>query len=261
MKLAPIEVTYVDHMGSDKTVINAARASFNKVSEGDITDRDISLIKFLARGYSSEEWDTVANTLALSTDSEEIKQIMWTIKNKATHFIPFAHPQISVRVTAPLAIARQCWKSHVGASGGDVGYPAWSEESRRYLDNTPDFYMPDVFRVRADNVKQGSGGIADGVLHTYAASSLSQAYKSTEREYSDLLEEGIAPEQARLSLSTGMMVTWTWTGSIAFFARLCQLRMDAHAQKESGDVVFKIGDIVSELFPVCWEALMTGDVK
>lgn len=259
MKTAPMTVTLIDNMGSDKTVCNAARASFGKSSDGELTNQDISLIKFLARGYTDAEWLEVANMLALSSDIEEIKLLMWQIKTKATHFAPLAHPQISLRIEAPLAIARQMWKSHVGASGGDNGYPAWSECSRRYIDSEPAFYMPNEFRKRGDNVKQGSG---DEVVD-YNSSKLDLGYAYTKGEdiYTSLLETGVAPEQARLALSTGMMVSWTWTGSLMFFARLCQLRIEAHAQKESQEVALMISDIVRPLYPVSWEALMTGDVK
>jgi len=259
LKIAPITVTLLDSMGSDKTVVNAARASFGKVTEGEITDKDISLIKFLARGYTEEEWLSVANQLALSSDLEEIKLLMWQIKTKATHFAPFCHPQISLRITAPLAIARQLWKSHVGCSGGDAGYPAWSEESRRYVDSEPEFYMPDTFRMRGDNVKQGSG--EDTVEYGMAQSFLQEAYDDAQFGYDELLIARVAPEQARLALSNGMLTTWTWTGSLMFFARICQLRIEAHAQKESQEVALMISDIIRPLCPVSWEALMTGDVK
>ena len=162
MKKEQIKVKYLSHMGSDKTVVNAARASFNKESSGDITLQDKSLIRFLARGYTTEEWDTLSRQLAVSTDYEEITAIMWELRTKASHFAPFCHPQISLRMTTSLDVARQLWKSHVGVSGGDNGYAAWSEESRRYVSDEPEMFMPEKLRLRpSESIKQGSGKDAD----------------------------------------------------------------------------------------------------
>src|SRR5574343_772124 len=141
---AEITVTLLDHMGTDATVLDAARASFNKAhTNTELSDKAYSLLKFLARGYTEAEWQETAARLAAETDLEQIKAIMWELRTHATHFAPFCHPQMSFRITAPLYVARQLWKSHVGASGGDAGYPAWSEESRRYLDKAPEVYFPE----------------------------------------------------------------------------------------------------------------------
>lgn len=575
MKLSPIEVTYIDHLGNDMTVVNAARASFNKQSKSSHPEAsDISLLKFLARGFTEADWQSTINILQSETDRGIIEGLMWKLRTQATHFAPFCHPQISIRITAPLAIARQLWKSHVGVVGGDTGYAAWSEEcfdaeteiltdsgwkywsdvtpddllalptefgtfsfekpirlismpykgemitfgsrdldlcvtpnhdmyvsyeldgrggnwstfskhkakdvqklrypklprlpeidypegsemdywmgklhgaflgdgcltrggarvnfhvkkerklgmlrelaantphmcwrestmsdgysyfrcytkeapdlfkgsandksicfeysetlaflagvmdgliatdghitsknqttysttshqlylgvcklstylgkevskfntsetnrleswatvykfvlklgrkktirefgtttyegtvycaesqtgllyvrrngkcavvgnSRRYLDGSPDFFMPDGLRERAESVKQGS---SNQLVDPHAEVQLKTAYFAAIVKYQHLLDCRVAPEQARFALPTGMMVTWTWTGSLSFFARLCLLRLDSHAQKESQDVAKLINAIIEPLYPISWSALLTGNV-
>ena len=136
-----IKVTYLDHMGSDKTVVNAARASFGKESKGPITKADVGLLNFLARGFDQKAWDELAGKVMMAQTLDDIKELLWLVKTTPTHFAPFTHPQLSLRIEAPLAIARQMWRSHVGLSGGDHGYPGWSEESRRYVDKRSGLFL------------------------------------------------------------------------------------------------------------------------
>ncbi|HUW45284.1 MAG TPA: FAD-dependent thymidylate synthase [Dehalococcoidia bacterium] len=117
-----MQVTLIDHMGSDLTVVNAARVSFNKESQrekngntNDLRMEDKHLIKYLA---------------------------------KHGHWSPFSHCFLQFRIEAPLFVARQLVKHQVGL--------AWNEVSRRYVDYTPKFYTPQSWRKKADNVKQGS---------------------------------------------------------------------------------------------------------
>lgn len=246
-------VTLLDRMGSDLTVVNAARASMNKESTA-LTPKDASLIKYLARGYTADEWEDLADQFQNETSPYLVKQMMWQLKTKATHFSAFVHPQASFRVEAPLAVARQLWRSHVGVVGGDAGYAAWSEESRRYVDSKPEFYIPDLFRERGSNMKQGSSEDASVVSTEF----LEVAANEAADKYDLMIRKGVAPEQARLVLPACTMTSWVWTGSLMFFARLCQIRLEHHTQKESRDVAGLISDIMEDLFPVSWDALMTG---
>lgn len=209
-----MQVTLIDHMGSDLSVVNAARVSFGKAKETlDLADK--KLIGYLAR---HEHWS------------------------------PFAHTSVQFRVTAPIFVARQLAKHQVGA--------AWNEESRRYIDDEPTTYCPLVWRGRADNVKQGSGEplhpgdayLCDNVYDTATGTAV-QAYYT-------LLKRGVAPEQARMILPQATMTTWIWTGSLLFFARVCKLRLDDHAQAETRQIAGQIADWCSTLFPVSWKALM-----
>ncbi len=214
MKIADIDVEYMDHMGSDLTVVNAARVSFDKEhSEFDhATDR--GLIKYLA---------------------------------KHNHWSPFAHCSATFRVKAPIFVARQLVKHTVGFS--------WNEVSRRYVNTEPEFFMPEMWRKSAENVKQGSSD--EAIPHSSAFSTAIQKHTElTLANYQMLLNSGICAEQARMVLPQNTMTEWIWSGTLYAWARMCQLRMDSHTQKETQVVAQKIHETMWELFPVSWEFLM-----
>jgi thymidylate synthase (FAD) len=127
--------------------------------------------------------------------------------------------------------------------------------SRRYVDNEPEFYIPEVWRKRAENVKQGSGEqqIEMNCWAVGAAESLSENCLSY---YQALLSEGVCPEQARMVLPQNTMTEWIWTGSLYGWFRVCKLRLDSHTQKETREVAQMINDKMKDIFPVSWEALM-----
>lgn len=211
-----MRVDLVDHMGTDLTVANAARVSFDK--HKDVFDEaDARLIKYLA---------------------------------KHGHWTPFAHPQVTFRVHVPIAVARQLFKHKVGGTENEV--------SRRYVDNAPEIYYPEYWRERAANAKQGSGGHLSPADAHRAAIVYGGAMALLVQAYETLLELGVAPEQARFVLPQSTYTTWIWTGSLSFWARVCRLRLDHHAQEETQLVAAQIYDHCQTLFPVSWDALTEG---
>lgn len=209
-------IEYVDHMGSDLTVVNSARVSFNK-----------------HKNWMSEEDDKLINYLA-----------------KHGHWTPFSHPMITVRVTVPIFVARQLFKHKVGMTENEV--------SRRYVDDTPEFFFPETWRKRPTNgAKQGS---SDEPFSKEEVSELDYIYSdflsAAEAIYNGMIEGGVAPEQARMVLPQSMYTSWYWTGSLAAFARIYRQRSDSHAQKETQEVAAMLNDIISPIFPVSWEALV-----
>lgn len=165
------------------------------------------------------------------------------------HWSPFAHTSIKFRVSAPIFVARQLAKHQVGG--------AWNEESRRYVSDAPEFYYPEDWRVRPANVKQGSGekvhpgdGYLADMVYTKAIDEAMKAYQS-------LLKRGVAPEMARMVLPQSTYTTWIWTGSLFFFARVCKLRIEEHAQHETMLVAKQISNHCSEIFPVSWRFLFS----
>lgn len=206
-----MSVEYVSHMGDDLSVVNAARVSFDKVSDVMVED-DTRLIRYLA---------------------------------KHNHWTPFAHTAITLRMSAPLPIRTQCFKHKAGFTE--------NEESRRYISSRPEVYIPDVFRVAADNVKQGSGGVHPE--NEYWMREYKYETKSAVNTYMDMVEDGVCPEQARFILPQGCIVNWIWTGNLASFARFYNQRTDSHAQKEIQTTAHMVGEIIGELYPVSWEAL------
>ena len=243
MKTAPIKVDYVDHMGTDLAVVNAARVSFDKMSAWEA----VSI-------HADDEHDIllgepyVRNEKRLS--DADARLIAYLAKHN--HWSPFAHTSIQLRVKAPIFVARQLAKHQVGG--------VWNEVSRRYVDSEPEFYFPEVWRGRpTGGAKQGSSGVVES-MDGYAGKSSVQAYAHTLvgdylSVYSDMIAAGVAPEQARMILPQNMMTEWYWTGSLMFFARVCAQRLDPHAQAETSEVARQIADIVRPLFPVSWLAL------
>ena len=207
-----IKVEYIDNMGTDLTVVNAARVSFNK--EKDIFDQsDEKLINYLA---------------------------------KHGHWTPFGHPQISVRVTAPFFVARQAFKHKVGLIENEI--------SRRYVDSDPEYFMPEYFRYRAENKKQGSKN--EPMESNYLLlDELKKLYTECDRVYKWMLQRGACPEQARMALPIGTMTSWMWTGSLAAFARVYKLRSSEDAQIEIQALADQLHDIISPLYPCSWSAL------
>lgn len=216
MKISEMSVEYVDHMGSDKSVVNAARVSFDKLAENYTDEQNEKLISYLA---------------------------------KHNHWSPFAHATISLRIKAPIFVARQLAKSQVGL--------AWNEVSRRYVDSVPEFWFPKEWRGKPLNAKQGSSGVVslEGLGSGYWPEHISDKCLAT---YNQLLGYGVAPEQARMVLPQNTMTEWIWTGSLYAFARVCNLRLDAHAQQETQEVAKKISGIIQPLFPVSWGVLMVN---
>ncbi len=367
MNISQMKVDYVDHMGTDLTVVNAARVSFDKESEWEYEDR----------GGGSLD--------LVHLSDRDAKLIAYLAKHN--HWSPFAHTSIQLRIKAPIFVARQLVKHQTGG--------VWNEVSRRYVDSEPEFWFPEIFRTRADNVKQGSSNIPcvpkgkDGVCPNCASAFVSNGNKqrycstkcqgehyrkmpwgwrktkwsrlksSAERRgiefsiteediempvrcpyigidldytndevannspsvdrinnnlgyvpgnlqtisslanrmkghatteellafsksvlmrhggvfvepqvgvagayqqsldlYNLLLEQGVAPEQARIFLPQGVMTEWYWTGSLMFFTRVCKQRLDAHAQQETREIAERIAEVVAPLFPASWSALM-----
>lgn len=211
-----IQAEYVSHMGSDLTVVNSARVSFNKESfleDGLLPDRDVKLIAYLA---------------------------------KHQHITPFTHPQITLRESIPIFVARQRFKHVVGFT--------YNEVSRRYVDDTPEFFLPVAWRGRpAGSVKQGSEGLVDDQSVTKARYAL--FLEKAKQLYQDFLDEGIAPEQARMVLPQSMVTSYYVTGSLAAFARAYRQRIDSHAQAEIQALAVQWHAVIAPLFPVSWAAL------
>lgn len=165
------------------------------------------------------------------------------------HWTPFAHPQIQFRIRAPIFVARQ-WMKH---TTGTVR----SEISRRYVDDSPEFFRPDVWRSRPEgSIKQGSGDAVAAEIAGYANDQWGYVMAQCEGSYISLLADGIAPEQARMVLPQAMITEFIETGSLYYWARLCHLRLGPHAQQETQDLARQVSDHIAPLFPVSWAALM-----
>ena len=215
-----IKATYIDHMGSDLSVVNAARVSFGKVSD----------------------WNEPSMGKASGLSDRDAKLVRYLAVHK--HISPFGHAFCTWHVKAPVFVARQLVKHK---------FLRWNEISRRYVDDEPEFYKPDVWRGRSADKKQGSEGVvklygvAEQIVDDYAAEALTA--------YQVLLEAGVAPEQARMVLPQSTMTEWYWSGTLFAFAKMCNLRCAPDTQLETRLVANQICDKMRELFPVSWLAL------
>lgn len=233
-------VEYVDHMGSDLTVVNAARVSFNKESEWGV---DEAAKKRLTD--SGSRFDQ--NELRVLPQKDE-RLIAYLAKHK--HWTPFAHPQITLRIKAPIFVRTQLFKHKVGMVENEV--------SRRYVTDEPQFYTPDWRAAPTDGAKQGSSDfVDDSMLVDEMDQMFNRVVLETLDAYNRLLARGVAPEQARAILPQGTYTEWWWTGSLSAFARIYAQRIDAHAQWEVQQYAHAISQIIAPLFPHSWKALTT----
>ena len=243
-----MHVEYINHYLTDKDVANFARQSFGKLAENFTEVQNNNLIKFLARGMSSGDWESLITQMCTVKSSDEARDLAVYLRKIPEHWVPFAHPHLTLRMKAPVPIARQLFKHKVGFNE--------SEESRRYVSHKPEYYVPDFFRSAAENVKQGSG---DKHKNSDFWKNLYQITCASAIEtYETMIREGICPEQARFVLPQGVEVNWVLTGSLYAFANLYNQRSDSHAQKEIQDVARMVDVIISPLYPVSWLALTKG---
>ena len=261
-----MKATYIDHMGTDLSVVNAAKVSFGKRSQwsiphGTLSKQDQGLIQFLARGCTSGDWETIMQSVAECSSEEgqkivydeDLEDLLNHIRKMPSHWSPFAHTAISLHLKMPIFVARQIMKHTTGIE--------YNEVSRRYVDSEPELYAPDVWRKKADNVKQGSSDEAVEYINVYGLDEpISFLYESflgfAERLYKDMLEEGVAPEQARMVLPQSMYTEVIATGNLYAWANMYIQRSDSHAQKETQDLANQIGEIIQPLYPVSWAALV-----
>ena len=203
-----IEVELIDRMGTDASIVNAARVSFGKRIK-EMSEGDTKLIKYLA---------------------------------KHNHWSPFGHASLQFRIKAPIFVARQLVKHTVGL--------VWNEISRRYVDYEPEFYEVDKWRGKPVDKKQGSSGEFD--QQRLCDMAQSRVEDTALDAYQQLIQWGVAPEQARMILPQSMMTEWYWSGTLYAFARICNLRCAEDAQYETRIVANLINDECEKLFPISW---------
>ena len=222
-----MNVTLIDSMGTDLSVVNAARVSFNKKSQWghhvpgqgifELKKGDVKLIQYLA---------------------------------KHGHWTPFGHCTLSYHIKAPIFVARQLVKHQIGL--------VWNEVSRRYVDTVPEIYHPDTWRGNPENKKQGSDpdvNIEWLDRETRTGRAVREAADLAVETYKRLLESGVCAEQARMVLPQNTYTEWYWTGSLYAFSRVCNLRCKGDTQEETRNVAWEIHDLAKEKFPVSWPAL------
>lgn len=220
-----------DVMGSDLTVVNAARCSYNKKSDV-LTENDRRLINFLAR---------------------------------AGHSSPFRHAMAQFEISAPLMVMRQWHKYVVGSSfmepTGD-NMNAWNESSRRYVTEEPEFYVPqpDEWRSAPENSKQGSGEIVPIGIGQEAFERLIANVDRNLADYEWALDNGICAEQARIYLNAySMYCKFYWTASLQSVCHFLNQRLAHDSQVEIQNYAKAVLELIKPLFPISVEKLVESE--
>jgi thymidylate synthase (FAD) len=225
MKIDVLDKGYVklaDKLGSDLSIVNAARVSYDKESS-EFSERDQKLLSFLIReGHTS----------------------------------PFRHAALTFEVYAPLFVARQWWKYAVSSTHID-DQNGWNESSRRYITENEEFYIPDPrqWRSKPENSKQGSGEPINSIQGSILTDRLANTVEQGLERYHNALECGVAPEIARLFLPAyAMYVRWRWTVSLQGVLTFLDQRLPHDAQFEIQEYAKAVLGIVNETFPHTYKA-------
>ena len=207
-----MDVELIDHMGSDASVVNAARVSFGKRIK-EISEGDTKLIKYLAQH---------------------------------NHWSPFGHASLQFRIKAPIFVARQLVKHQVGLTWNEISRRYVEYEPEFY---EVDRWRGRPINKKQGSSEEEIEWI-DRSTRTDALQS--QVENVALKNYNRMLEAGVAPEQARMILPQSMMTEWYWSGTLYAFARVCNLRCAEDAQYETRIVANLINDECEKLFPISW---------
>ena len=217
-------VRLVDSMGTELSIVNAARVSYDKESN-ELSQRDANLLEFLI---------------------------------KENHMSPFRHASMTFEVYAPLFVARQWWKYAVASTHID-DQNGWNESSRRYITENEEFYIPapDQWRSKPENSKQGSGEPVDNKTGEMFTDILESFVAHGQSIYKMAMDNNIAPEQARVFLPAyGMYVRWRWTTSLQGLITFLQQRLPHDAQSEIRDYAEAVQELVKDKFPTTFNLML-----
>ena len=220
MKIKVLDKGYievVDKLGDDLTVVNSARVSFGK---------------------RKEVWD-----------EKDAKLVRYLAKNK--HFSPFRHLQIQLNIKAPEFVMRQLFRHVVGIEATS-NYPTkdtpWNEISGRYVP-VKEYYYPEVWRKQSQDNKQASEGKLDYDGQETASSLYRTGINETKRIYEELVNLGVAKEQARSILPLSQYTQVWWTASFQSIMNFIDLRDEKTAQWEIQQYAKVLKEIMLEVFP------------
>lgn len=207
-------IKLIDYMGGDLSVVNDARASFEKESN-ELTEKDVKLIRYLVRHE---------------------------------HTSPLRGTVFKFKVKAPLFVCRQWWK-HVIASNHNDEQLGWNEKSFRYteVEDSDEFYVPTSFRAQSTSNKQSTDG--EIVSQEYALQIYKRACNDSFIAYTDLLALGVGREQARGVLAPAVYTSWVWTASLQSTLHFINLRMGKGAQDEITRYAEAIYQLVLPIIP------------
>lgn len=216
-------IEFVDHLGSDLSVVNSARVSFGS-SKRDLEDNDKTLINFLA---------------------------------KHNHTSPFRHNFITLRIVAPEFVMRQWYKHVIGCSWStECINHGWNEISGRYTSkHTHLVHTPSQLRQQSKTNKQVGDIPCSKDINDKHISSIKNLYTISKKLFDEMIEDGVCKEQARMILPISNYTEVIWTASLLALYNFCKLRNHPESQKEIELYAKVIDQICLEKFPVSWNAL------
>jgi thymidylate synthase (FAD) len=267
--------------GSDLGIINAARKSFGRRSEWDkrevtkgdagyrgpssctvlytekvLKPKDKRLLEFLIRGMTADDFDKFKESIESSVLGiqdgvpecyEDLVERLWEWRNTPSHDTPVNHGFFSFEVKAPIFVARHLVKHE---------YLIMSEYSRRYITDDVEFYTPEVWRAKADDVKQGSSTTLG--IYNENDVEVTEYTKYAMDLYNRHIDAGVAPEQARMVLPQSLMTSWTWSGTLGAFGNMCKLRLSKDTQYETRLVAEQVYTELKKQFPVAAPMIVEG---
>ena len=216
-------VRLVDAMGSDISVVNAARVSFGKrVSE--ISDRDIRLINFLA---------------------------------KHKHWTPFSHVVVTLHIRMPIVIARQWYRHTVGFTRNEMSRRYVKTTPTFYM---PKFWREADENVKQGSKSipvEKNYEVNDIVLNFYQQAR--NLYEKLINEYKVCPEQArfILPQ----SLYTEFYETASLYAYARLYGLRANEDESNHAQKEIEMYAKAVGEILSKIAPYSWQALTAGKME
>jgi len=208
-------VEVLGFLGTDLTVANSARVSFGK--RKNIYDKsDYRLVNYLA---------------------------------KHKHFSPFRHLVVQLHIKAPEFVMRQAYKHVVGieaTSSYSTKDHAWNEISGRYVP-VEEYYIPKNWRQQSEDNKQASEGtISD---QEKAEDKYKTALALIGHYYDELLELGVAKEQARILLPLAAYTEVYWTASFQAIVNFIELRDEPTAQWEIREYAKVLKELMFAIYP------------
>ncbi len=226
--------TQQEHGNKKMTVMMPDGLGF--VERLEVFGDDLTVVNAARVSFAKESYEFNTN---------DAKLVKFLAKNG--HISPFFHPQIRFRLKMPIFVAREWFRHTIGFSRNEV--------SRRYVDTRPECWLP-VAGIRARDPKLKQGSKAESVENNNELlGKINEFQKGAVEFYESLLAQNVAPEVARGVLPQSMYTEFIETASLYAYARLCNLRLDPHAQKEIRDYAEALSSTLSSLFPVSWPAL------
>jgi len=213
-------VSYVDHMGTDLTVVNSARVSFGNTRD-ELSDRDKRLVKYL-------------------------------VKHK--HTSTFEHNVVSFKFVVPLFVRSQhhrhrTWSyNEISRRYTDKGLEFYLPEafrtqhkSNRQASNAEELINPKMW-----DIDDGAMMPSNTTVSEYMEICTNKCFEA----YNDFLDRGVCREQARMILPQNLYTEYYGTTNCSNLLKFISLRTHEGAQWEIQQVAYACLDIALDLWPI-----------